>query len=87
MSDKLSNFGHGFQVKIVSSLLTDKAFLQQVADILLPDFFESEANQWIVETIVKYFNEYTCAPTLDVFKIKMNDKTKRRPRTNVITKF
>ena len=48
MADKLSNFGHGFQVKIVSSLLTDKAFLQQVADILLPEFFESEANQWVL---------------------------------------
>ena len=56
MSDKLTNFGYGFQIKVVSSLLTDKAFLQQVTDILLPDFFESEANQWIVETINKYFN-------------------------------
>ena len=84
MSDKLSNFGHGFQVKIVSSLLTDKAFLQQVADILLPDFFESEANQWIVETIVKYFNEYTCAPTLDVFKIKMNDIDRDVLKTSIV---
>ena len=58
MSDKLSNYGHGFQVKTISSLLSNKAFLQQVSDILLPEFFESEANQWIVETIVKYFHEY-----------------------------
>ena len=73
MTDKLSNFGHGFQVKIISSLLTDRPFLQQVADILLPEFFESEANQWIVDTTVKYFHEYACAPTLDVFKIKVQD--------------
>ncbi len=73
MSDKLSNFGHGFQVKIIAALLTDKAFLQQVADILLPEFFESEANQWICETTVKYFYEYKSAPTLDVFKIKTQD--------------
>jgi hypothetical protein len=84
MSDKLSNYGHGFQIKIVSSLLTDKAFLQQVADILLPDFFESEANQWIVETIVKYFSEYACAPTLDVFKIKMNDVDRDVLKTSII---
>ena len=84
MSDKLSNFGHGFQVKIVSSLLTDKVFLQQIADILLPDFFESEANQWIVETIVKYFNEYSCAPTLDVFKIKMNDVDRDVLKTSIV---
>jgi replicative DNA helicase len=73
MSDKLTNFGYGFQIKIVSSLLTDKAFLQQVTDILLPDFFESEANQWIVETINTYFREYKVPPTLDVFKIKVQD--------------
>ena len=57
MSDKLTNFGYGFQIKVVSSLLTDKAFLQQVTDILLPDFFESDANQWIVETINKYLRD------------------------------
>jgi hypothetical protein len=73
MSDKLSNFGYGFQVKIVASLLSDKAFLQQVADILLPDFFESESNQWIVDTIIKYFHDYKVPPTLDVFKIKVQD--------------
>jgi len=73
MSDKLTNFGYGFQIKVVSSLLTDKAFLQQVTDILLPDFFESDANQWIVETINKYFREYKVPPTLDVFKIKVQE--------------
>jgi len=71
MSDKLSNYGHGFQVKTISALLTDKAYLQQVADILLPEFFESEANQWIVSTVIAYFHEYKVSPTLDVFKIKV----------------
>jgi replicative DNA helicase len=73
MSDKLTNFGYGFQIKVISSLLTDKSFLQQVTDILLPDFFESESNQWIVETINKYFKEYKVPPTLDVFKIKVQE--------------
>jgi replicative DNA helicase len=84
MADKLSNFGHGFQVKIVSSLLTDKAFLQQVADILLPEFFESEANQWVVEQIIKYFHEYGCAPTLDVFKIKTQEVERDVVRTSIV---
>jgi replicative DNA helicase len=84
MSDKLSNFGYGFQIKIVSSLLTDKAFLQQVADILLPDFFESEANTWIVDTIVKYFHEYKVAPTLDVFKIKVQDVDRDVLKTSIV---
>jgi hypothetical protein len=72
MADKFS-YGYAFQVKVISSLLTDKAFTQQVADILLPEFFESDANQWIVDTTIKYFREYASAPTLDVFKIKLED--------------
>ncbi len=84
MSDKLSNFGHGFQVKIVASLLTDKAFLQQVTDILLPEFFESEANQWIIDNIGSYFKEYKTAPTLDVFKIKMQDVERDVLKTSIV---
>ena len=84
MSDKLSNYGHGFQVKTISSLLSNKAFLQQVSDILLPEFFESEANQWIVETIVKYFHEYKSAPTLDVFKIKVQEVDREVVKTSII---
>lgn len=72
MSEKL-NYGHGFQIKTISCLLTDRSFLQQVSDILLPEFFESESNQWIVDTILKYFQEYGSAPTLDVFKIKFEE--------------
>ena len=84
MSDKLSNFGYGFQVKIIASLLSDKAFLQQLADILLPDFFESESNQWIVDTIIKYFHDYKVPPTLDVFKIKVQDAGSDVLKTSVI---
>jgi replicative DNA helicase len=84
MSEKLSNFGYNFQVKVVASLLTDRPFLQQVTDILLPEFFESEANQWIIETIIKYFQEYTTAPTLDVFKIKLQDIDNEVLKTSVV---
>ena len=84
MSEKLSNFGYNFQVKVVASLLTDRPFLQQVTDILLPEFFESEANQWIIETIIKYFQEYTTAPTLDVFKIKLQDVDNEVLKTSIV---
>lgn len=84
MADKLSNFGYSFQIKIISSLLTDKAFLQQVSDILLPEFFESEANQWIVDITEKYFHEYKTAPTLDVFKIKVQDVDREVVKTSIV---
>jgi replicative DNA helicase len=83
MLDKFS-YGYGFQVKTVSCLLTDKSFVQQVSDILLPEFFESESNQWIVELIIKYFQEYGTIPTLDVFKIKVQDVDREVLKTAII---
>jgi len=82
--DKLVSYGHSFQIKVITSLLSDKAFLQQVSDILLPEFFESESNQWIVETIEKYFREYKSAPTLDVFKIRVNDIERDIVKSSII---
>ena len=40
MTDKLSEYGYGFQVKTIAALFTDRAFLQQIADIIQPDYFE-----------------------------------------------
>ncbi len=40
MTDKLSEYGYGFQVKTIAALFTDRTFLQQIADIISPDYFE-----------------------------------------------
>ena len=45
---KLEQYGHKFQVKVLSTLVKDREFLQQVADIVSPDFFYNEANKWII---------------------------------------
>ena len=71
MKDRLSSYGYAFQIKVITSLLTDKSFLQQISDILSPKYFESEANNWIVETILEYQKEYNASPTLEVMKVKM----------------
>ena len=71
MKDRLSSYGYAFQIKVITSLLTDKSFLQQISDILIPNYFESEANNWIVETILEYQKEYNASPTLEVMKVKM----------------
>ena len=72
MSDKF-NYGSTFQIKTITSLLTDRAFCQQVSDILFPEFFESEQNAWIVNQILKYFSEFKSVPTLEVFTVKLAD--------------
>jgi len=72
MSDTFQIYGFNFQVKLLACLFTDKPFLQQITDILDSDFFESEANKWLVRSIIEYFNEYKTSPTLDVMKVKID---------------
>lgn len=84
MTDRLSNFGYTFQIKIITSLFADKVFMQQISDILLPTYFESEANQWIVDTILEYGQEYKSSPTLEVMKVKLEDVDNDILKTQII---
>ena len=72
MSDNFSKFGYSFQMKLMAALFTDKAFLQQILDILDPKYFESETNIWIVRCIIDYFNKYKQQPTLEVMKVELD---------------
>ena len=77
MQDNLSQYGHTFQTKVITSLLNDRTFLQQVSDIIDPTYFESQANSWIVTKILSYYEKYRTAPTAEVFKselIQVEDK-------------
>ncbi len=71
MTDRLSSYGYSFQIKVITALLTDRMFMQQISDILLPTYFESEANNWIVDNILEYNKEYKTSPTLEVMKVKI----------------
>jgi hypothetical protein len=51
---KLSSYGKGFQLKVLGALLTDKKFLLNTRDLLRPDYFDSDAHKWILETTIKY---------------------------------
>jgi replicative DNA helicase len=73
MTDRLSAYGYAFQIKVITALFTDKMFLQQIADILSPGYFESDANNWIIANILEYHKEYKTTPTLEVMKVKLND--------------
>mgnify|MGYP006208028879 FL=1 len=71
MTDRLSDYGYAFQIKVITGLLVDRSFLQQISDILSPKYFESDANNWIVSTILEYQKEYNASPTLEVMKVKL----------------
>ena len=71
--DKFGNkFGTSFQIKIISALISDRIFLQTVYDIIKPEYFDSESNEWVVKKILSHFDEYGELPTLDVFKVEVN---------------
>ena len=69
---KLSQYGKPFQVKVLGSLLTDKAFLLNVRDVLQEDYFDADAHKWILQEIVGYFDKYHATITMDVLKIELN---------------
>ena len=71
--DNLQKFGQSYQAKVVASLLESQPFLNQVSDITKKDFFELEADRWIVGEIVSYNLNNNSAPTLDVFKVKLSE--------------
>jgi replicative DNA helicase len=73
MTDKLSEYGWGFQVKVIAAMFTDRIFLQQIADIIQPDYFESDSNSWLLEVILDHFRQYKAPPIKDVLKVKVTE--------------
>tara|TARA_R110000744_G_scaffold248351_2_gene364760 strand:+ start:2820 stop:4178 length:1359 start_codon:yes stop_codon:yes gene_type:complete len=73
MSDTFLKYGYSFQSKLIACLFKDKPFLQQIMDILEPDYFESEANKWMMSTIIDYYIDFKAQPTLEVMKVKLEE--------------
>ncbi len=73
MTDRLSEYGWGFQVKVLAAMFTDRIFLQQISDIIQADYFESDANSWLLEVILTHFTEYKAPPSKDVLKVKLTE--------------
>ena len=86
-NEKLTSFGNSFQSKIIASLLVKKTFLQTISDILQEKYFDSDANKWLVKTIISYFYEFKTSPTLEVIKVKINDVEDDILKTSIIDKL
>jgi replicative DNA helicase len=67
----LHQYGKGFQLKVIGSLLTDKVFLLNVRDVLKETYFDSDAHKWIIGEITSYFDIYHTTPTMDVLKVEL----------------
>ena len=64
----LNKYGPAFQIKVIHSLLERKDFLINIHDILDSSYFDNQAHKWIIDNILKYYNDYHTTPTPEVLK-------------------
>ncbi len=67
----LSQYGIGFQIKVLSSLLTHKEFLLNIHDVISDEYFDNQAHKWIINEILKYYQKYHTTPSMDVLKVEL----------------
>ena len=67
----IQEYGKGFQIKVLSSLLTHKEFLTNIYDILNEEDFNNQAHRWIVKEILSYYDKYHTTPSLDILKVEV----------------
>jgi replicative DNA helicase len=82
--NKLSVYGLNFQTKVISSLLKNKKFLLNIRDVVTPEFFDNQAHQYLVETIIKYFDKWHSTPTLDTLHIEVKKIENDVLKTSVV---
>ncbi len=73
--NSLATYGASFQIKVLSSLLTHKEFLQNINDILSEEYFDNQAHKWIIGEILNYYEEYHTTPTMEVLKVETKKVT------------
>jgi replicative DNA helicase len=67
----LQQYGHDFQVKVLSSLLTHKGFLVNIHDIISEEYFENSAHKWAIKEVLNYYEKYHTTPSLETLKIEL----------------
>lgn len=74
METELSQYGITFQYKTLACLFLDKSFVIKIIDIIKPEYFESDSNQWIAKLVIDYFKEFENVPTLNVIEVKVKEE-------------
>ena len=67
----IDEYGPIFQMKVISSLLTHKEFLQNINDVLDDNDFSNPAHKWIINEILNYYDKYHTTISMDVLKVEM----------------
>jgi replicative DNA helicase len=67
----LNQYGPQFQIKVISALLTHKEYLTNIHDIISEEYWDNQAQKWIIKEILNYYDRYHTTPSMDVLKIEM----------------
>tara|TARA_R110000796_G_C14555620_1_gene434309 strand:- start:152 stop:1513 length:1362 start_codon:yes stop_codon:yes gene_type:complete len=67
----IDEYGPSFQMKVISSLLTHKEFLQNINDVLDDEYFSNPAHKWVINEILDYYEKYHTTISLDILKVEM----------------
>ena len=67
----IDEYGPSFQMKVISSLLTHKEFLQNISDVLSDEYFSNPAHKWVINEIIKYYDRYHTVISMDILKVEM----------------
>jgi replicative DNA helicase len=67
----IEEYGPSFQMKVISSLLTHKEFLQNISDVLSDEYFSNPAHKWVINEIIKYYDRYHTVISMDILKVEM----------------
>ena len=66
--NSINQYGHDFQIKVLSSLLTHKEFLVNIHDIISEEYFENQAQKWAIKEVLNYYDKYHTTPSLGYIK-------------------
>jgi len=67
----IDEYGPSFQMKVISSLLTHKEFLQNINDVLSDEYFSNPAHKWVINQIIQYYEKYHTTISMDILKVEM----------------
>jgi replicative DNA helicase len=67
----LQSYGNGFQIKVLSSLLKHKEFLQNMNDVLNTEMFDNPAHKWIVAEVLRYYYKYHTTPSPESLQVEV----------------
>jgi replicative DNA helicase len=82
--NKLSAYGTGFQVKVLTSLLKHKEFLQNIHDVLESESFDNPAHKWIIDEILRYYTQFNTTPSLDALQVEVKKISNEVLKVSVI---